>query len=84
MSGSGLWFSRFAQAGEGWLPLVAFGSAAWLLASAASGPEFLDDAPAPTRTAAPTAQREGVPQVANAERSGAAAAAAGTVVTAAR
>ncbi len=26
MSGSGLWFSRFACAGEGWLPLVAFGS----------------------------------------------------------
>lgn len=47
MSGSGLWFSRFATAGEGWLPLVAFGSAAWVLWSAAQAPDMVEDLMAP-------------------------------------
>jgi hypothetical protein len=47
MSGSGLWFSRFASAGEGWLPLVAFGSAAWVLWSVAQAPEMAEDLMAP-------------------------------------
>ncbi len=59
MSGSGLWFSRFAGAGEGWLPLVAFGSAAWVFWSAAQAPDVLEDVAVPvasTSTTPPRAQ----------------------------
>ncbi len=39
MSGSGLWFSRFASGGEGWLPLVAFGSTACVFVAMGAAPE---------------------------------------------
>ncbi len=39
MSGSGLWFSRFAAGGEGWLPLVAFGSTACVFVAMGAAPE---------------------------------------------
>jgi hypothetical protein len=40
MSGYGLWFSRFTASGEGWLPLVAFGSSAWVFVAAATAPDI--------------------------------------------
>jgi hypothetical protein len=39
MSGSGLWFSRFASGGEGWLPLVAFGSTVCVFVAMGAAPE---------------------------------------------
>ena len=39
MSGSGLWFSHFACAGEGWLPLVALDGMSGVLAAMAVAPD---------------------------------------------
>lgn len=50
MSRATTWWSQFNAAGEGWLPLVALTSSAWLFTSMADGaPE--DVPPAPPATA---------------------------------
>jgi hypothetical protein len=70
MSGYGLWFSRFAASGEGWLPLVAFGSSAWMFVAAGTAPDVAEAtalAAAPTTTE-PT--RDDGARVADAEWSG--------------
>jgi hypothetical protein len=52
MAGSALWFSRFAQSGEGWLPLVALASSACVFVAVAD--TWADEEPAP----GPVAQGE--------------------------
>ena len=49
MSGSGLWFSRFAASGEGWLPLAAFGSTACVFVAMGTVPDAGPEAATPTR-----------------------------------
>jgi hypothetical protein len=62
MSGSGLWFSRFTAGGEGWLPLVAFGSSAWMFVAAGSTPDVADAPVVSTAQAANDASREPLAQ----------------------
>jgi len=58
MSGYGLWFSRFTAGGEALLPLVAFGSSAWMFLDAATLPDAAKATVAPTTAAAPQAERD--------------------------